>query len=72
MAYYVVTATLNGHTNAHTIEASNSFDATMDAIFYIADLAYADKQGSWAMGEIKLIDPTGTVIHHAPAKPFTK
>lgn len=68
MARYVVTATLNGHTNAHVIKAPDSITATMDAIFYIADHACQDKQGSWAKGEIKLIDPTGAVIHYMEAK----
>jgi hypothetical protein len=68
MNRYTLTATLNGHTNGHIIRASNSAEATMEAIFYIADLAHANKTGAWAVGAIKLYDETGAVLHEMEAK----
>ena len=32
MNRYVLTATLDGHTNAHTIKADDGFEATIEAI----------------------------------------
>lgn len=66
MERYVVTATLNGHTNAHIIQAEDSLQATLDAMRYI--FQHANKTNSWGIGEIKMIDPTGAVIRYMEAK----
>lgn len=66
--YYVLTATKDGHTNAHAIKAENTLIATMEAIEYILDHAYEDKTGSWATGHIKLIDPYGNIMQEMEAK----
>lgn len=68
MDRYVLTATKDGHTNAHVIKADSTLTATVEAIAYILDKAYDDKTGSWATGNIKLIDPNGTVIQEMEAK----
>jgi hypothetical protein len=68
MYRYVVTATLNGHTNAHIIEAHDTTDATFEAISFILDMAFIDKEGAWALGEIKLYDPYGTAMQVMGAK----
>lgn len=68
MQRFVLTATLNGHTNAHIIKANDTTEATMEAISWILDRAVADKAGAWAVGAIKLYDPYGTVMHEMEAK----
>lgn len=68
MNRYVLTATLDGHTNGHVITAPNSSEAAMEAIFYIADEAHANKTGAWAIGAIKLYGPDGSVLHEMEAK----
>lgn len=68
MHRYVLTATLNGHTNAHIIKAADSTEATMEAISWILDHAVIDQAGAWAVGEIKLYDPYGTIMHEMEAK----
>jgi len=67
MQRFVLTATLNGHTNAHIIKADDTVDATFQAVEWILDNAYADKTGAWAVGAIKLYDPYGTVMHEMDA-----
>ncbi len=68
MNRYVLTATLDRHTNAHTIKADNSKEAAWEAISYIMDKAKADKTGAWALGAIKLYGPDGSVLHEMEAK----
>lgn len=68
MSRYVLTATLDGHTNAHTIKADDGFEATIEAIAWIMDSAYSDKTGAWAVGAIKLYGPDGSVLHEMKAK----
>jgi hypothetical protein len=68
MDRYVVTATLNGHTNAHIIQSPDSMTATMEAIAWIMDSAYAEKDGAWAVGAIKMYGPSGAVLHKMEAK----
>ena len=68
MDRYVLTATLNGHTNAHTIKADDSLEATIEAVAWIMDRAYEDKENAWAVGAIKLYGPDGSVLHEMEAK----
>jgi hypothetical protein len=66
---YQLTATIDSNNDeAYLFEASADDEATMTAIGYIMDMAYADKQGPWAKGAITLIDPNGNVIHTMSAK----
>ena len=66
---YQLTATLDSNTDeAYLFEALSDDEATMTAIGYIMDMAYADKGGPWAKGAITLTDPDGNVLHTMGAK----
>ncbi len=66
---YQLTATIDSNNDeAYVFEASSDDEATMTAIGYIMDTAYADKTGPWAKGAITLADPEGNVIHTMDAK----
>jgi hypothetical protein len=66
---YQLTATLDSNNDeAYLFTADSDDEATMTAIGYIMDTAYADKNGPWAKGAIALTEPNGNVIHTTSAK----
>jgi hypothetical protein len=66
---YQLTATIDSNNDeAYVFEASSDEEATMTAIGYIMDTAYADKNGPWAKGAITLTDPDGNVLRTMDAK----
>lgn len=68
MDRYALVAIHGSHVNGHVIKADNSKEAAWEAISYIMDKANADKTGAWALGEIKLYAPDGSLLHHMEAK----
>ena len=68
MDRYVLTATLNGKTNAKIFQAEDTLEATVEAIHYILGRAYDDKAGPWAVGNIRLYDPRGQMIQEMEKK----
>jgi hypothetical protein len=66
---YQLTATIDStNDEAYVFEASSDEEATITAIDYIMDTAYADKNGPWAKGAITLTDPDGNVLRTMDAK----
>jgi|LakMenEpi03Aug12_release.lakeMendotaPanAssembly.Ray.scaffolds.fasta_scaffold840301_2 hypothetical protein len=69
MSMYQLTAKIEGGTNeAYLFDASSDEEATITAIGYIMDAAYAHKSGAWAKGAISLSDPDGNTIRTMNAK----
>ena len=68
MDRYALVAIHGSHVNGHVIKADNSKEAAWEAISYIMDKANADKTGAWALGEIKLYAPDGSLLRHMEAK----
>ena len=65
---YTLTASRNGKTQTRKITADSDEWATLDAIDIIMDLAYANKEGAWAKGEITLTAPNGEIIRQMEEK----
>ena len=66
---YQLTAQINSNDDvAYLFEASSDDEATITAVNYIMDTAYADKKGPWAKGAITLTDPNGNVIRSMAAR----
>ena len=66
---YQLTAQMNNNDDvAYLFEASSDDEASMIAVGYIMDTAYADKAGPWAKGRIELRDPNGNIIRTMDAK----
>lgn len=68
METYTLTAELAGNKDTVPIEAPDDFEAQMEAIKFILDTAYEDKEGPWAKGSIQLLDPQGELINSMEAK----
>lgn len=68
MERYALVAIHGSNVNGHVIKADNSTEAAWEAISYVMDRAKADKTGAWALGEIKLYGPDGSVLHEMEAK----
>ena len=66
MGTYILTARLDGLSRRRTIRAANRFDAAMDAIGTVLNLAMDDRV--WAEGAIVLTDSEGKVLHRMDAK----
>lgn len=67
MKRYKLTATRGTESYSVTLQASNDEEAYISGIFRVLDLAH-DQDNAWAMGEVKLIRPDGTVLDTMPAK----
>ncbi len=66
---YQLTAQINSNDDvAYLFEASSDDEATITAVNYIMDTAYADKAGPWAKGRIELRDSNGNIIRTMDAK----
>lgn len=68
MDRYALVAIHGSYVNGHVIKAENPTEASWEAISYIMDQAKAHKYGAWALGEIKLYAPDGSVLHKMDAK----
>ena len=68
MATYTLTASLGGDFFYSPVFADNDTEATLTAIGEIMDKAHRNKQGPWALGEIRLLSPSGELLREMPAK----
>lgn len=68
MTQYTLTASLGEDFRISPIFADNDTEATLTAIGEIMDKAYQNKQSPWALGEIKLLSPSGELLREMPAK----
>ena len=68
MAIYTLTASLGEDFRISPVFADNDTEATFTAIGEIMDKAYQNKDGIWALGNIKLLSPSGELLREMPAK----
>jgi hypothetical protein len=68
MSTYTLTASLGEDFRISAIFADNDTEATFNAINEIMGKAHRNKTGPWALGEIKLLSPSGELLREMPAK----
>ena len=68
LTQYTLTASLEDDFDYTAVFAESDNEATLAAIGEIMDKAHRNKQGPWALGEIKLLGPSGDLLREMPAK----